>query len=82
MLPPDRDPSGADPRHHGSGHTGGLNTLRQAGLWAGVLTTLLDIALGFAAVRAQDLGATNGQLGILTTAVQVAKAIPAVPRPS
>jgi MFS family permease len=33
-------------------------------------------SLGFAAVRAQDLGASDAQLGILTTAVQVAKAIP------
>jgi MFS family permease len=37
---------------------------------------MFGTSLGFAAVRAQDLGATDGQLGILTTAVQVAKAIP------
>jgi MFS family permease len=33
-------------------------------------------SLGFAAVHAQDLGATDTQLGILTTAVQVGKALP------
>jgi MFS family permease len=33
-------------------------------------------SLGFAAVRAQDLGASDGQLGILATAVQVGKALP------
>jgi predicted MFS family arabinose efflux permease len=32
-------------------------------------------SLGFAAVRAQDLGASDVQLGILTTAVQVTKAL-------
>lgn len=37
---------------------------------------LFGTSLGFAAVRAQDLGASDGQLGILTTAVQIAKAIP------
>jgi MFS family permease len=37
---------------------------------------LFGTSLGFAAVRAQDLGANDAQLGILTTAVQVAKAIP------
>jgi MFS family permease len=33
-------------------------------------------SLGFAAVRAQDLGASDIQLGILATAVQVGKALP------
>jgi MFS family permease len=37
---------------------------------------MFGTSLGFAAVRAQDLGASDAQLGILTTAVQVAKAIP------
>ena len=37
---------------------------------------MFGAALGFAAVRAQDLGASDAQLGILTTAVQVAKALP------
>ena len=46
----------------------GLAACSQYAMWG--------TSLGFAAVRAQDLGATDGQLGILTTAVQVAKAIP------
>jgi predicted MFS family arabinose efflux permease len=33
-------------------------------------------SLGFAAVRAQDLGASDAQLGILATAVQVGRALP------
>jgi MFS family permease len=33
-------------------------------------------SLGFATVHAQDLGASDAQLGILTTAVQVGKAMP------
>lgn len=33
-------------------------------------------SLGFATVHAQDMGASDAQLGILTTAVQVGKAIP------
>lgn len=37
---------------------------------------LFATGLGFAAVRAQDLGASDAQLGILTTAVQVGKALP------
>jgi predicted MFS family arabinose efflux permease len=37
---------------------------------------MFGTSLGFAAVRAQDLGASDAQLGILTTAVQVAKAVP------
>jgi MFS family permease len=37
---------------------------------------MFGTSLGFAAVRAQDLGASDGQLGILTTAVQIAKAVP------
>jgi MFS family permease len=47
-----------------------------SGLAACSQYAMFGTSLGFAAVRAQDLGATNGQLGILTTAVQVAKAIP------
>jgi glycerol-3-phosphate acyltransferase PlsY len=43
-----------DVREYGSSHTGGLNVSRLAGLWAGVLTSLLDMALGATAV----LGAT------------------------
>lgn len=47
-----------------------------SGLAAASQYALFGTSLGFAAVRAQDLGASDGQLGILTTAVQVAKAIP------
>lgn len=47
-----------------------------SGLAACSQYAMFATSLGFAAVRAQDLGATDGQLGLLTTAVQVAKAIP------
>lgn len=39
-----------DPRGHGSGHTGGLNTARGGGLAAGVLVLILDILKGVLAV--------------------------------
>lgn len=39
-----------DPRRHGSGHTGGLNSARSGGLAAGVLVMLLDIVKGLLAV--------------------------------
>lgn len=39
-----------DPRRHGSGHTGGLNSARSAGFAAGVLVMLLDILKGLLAV--------------------------------
>lgn len=39
-----------DPRRHGSGHTGALNTLRGAGLPGGALVLLLDAAKGAGAV--------------------------------
>jgi glycerol-3-phosphate acyltransferase PlsY len=41
---------GVDVRMTGSGHTGGLNVTRVAGLWGGVLTALGDILLGALAV--------------------------------
>jgi glycerol-3-phosphate acyltransferase PlsY len=41
---------GVDVRATGSGHTGGLNVTRVAGLWGGVLTALGDILLGALAV--------------------------------
>jgi MFS family permease len=47
-----------------------------SGLAACSQYALFGTSLGFAVVRAQDLGASDAQLGILTTAVQVAKAIP------
>ena len=39
-----------DARQEGSGHTGGLNVSRQAGIWAGALTGILDTGLGALAV--------------------------------
>jgi predicted MFS family arabinose efflux permease len=47
-----------------------------SGLAACSQYAMFATSLGFAAVRAQDLGASDVQLGLLTTAVQVAKAIP------
>ena len=42
--------SGIDPRRSGSGHTGGLNTLRAAGRVAFVVTGIGDMAKGLVAV--------------------------------
>jgi len=39
-----------DPRTHGSGHTGGLNSLRGGGLLAGILVTALDVGKGALAI--------------------------------
>ena len=39
-----------DVRQRGSGHTGGLNVSRTAGIWAGALTAAVDALLGAAAV--------------------------------
>ena len=39
-----------DPRSSGSTHTGGLNVSRSAGVWAGVLTGVVDALLGVGAV--------------------------------
>ncbi len=41
---------GKDPRHAGSGHTGALNTGRQAGRLAAALTLVLDVGKGALAV--------------------------------
>jgi glycerol-3-phosphate acyltransferase PlsY len=46
---------GTDVRQHGSGHTGGLNVSRVAGIWAGALTAVVDALLGFAAVAGAAL---------------------------
>ena len=40
---------GVDVRQRGSGHTGGLNVSRTAGIWAGVATGVIDALLGAAA---------------------------------
>lgn len=44
-----------DVRQRGSGHTGGLNVSRTAGLGAGVLTGLIDALLGIMAVTGAAL---------------------------
>ncbi len=41
---------GVDVRQHGSGHTGGMNVSRVTGVWGGVLTGVVDVILGIAAV--------------------------------
>jgi glycerol-3-phosphate acyltransferase PlsY len=41
---------GVDVRQGGSGHTGGLNVWRVAGIWAAVLTGAVDVLLGVGAV--------------------------------
>lgn len=46
---------GTDVRQHGSGHTGGLNVSRVAGIWAGALTAVVDVLLGAAAVAGATL---------------------------
>ena len=48
-----------DVRQQGSGHTGGLNVSRTAGLWAGVATGLVDALLGLAAVSGAALLTDN-----------------------
>ncbi len=42
--------TGRDIREIESGRTGGTNAMRAAGLWAGILTAILDISKGAAAV--------------------------------
>ena len=48
-----------DVRTTGSGHTGGLNVSRQAGLWGGAATAAVDLLLGLAAVTAGRLVSSN-----------------------
>jgi glycerol-3-phosphate acyltransferase PlsY len=48
-----------DVRQSGSGHTGGLNVTRSAGLWAGALTAIGDALLGAAAVTFASLITAN-----------------------
>ena len=50
---------GADVRQQGSGHTGGLNVSRSAGIWAGALTAVADVLLGVAAVAGATLMTDN-----------------------
>lgn len=58
--------TGKDIRQVESGRTGGTNAVRAAGLWAGLLTAVLDILKGTAAVwLAETLAPTNHWLHIL-----------------
>jgi glycerol-3-phosphate acyltransferase PlsY len=50
---------GEDVRQHGSGHTGGLNVSRVAGIGAGALTAVGDTLLGVAAVAGATLLTDN-----------------------
>jgi glycerol-3-phosphate acyltransferase PlsY len=50
---------GVDVRQQGSGHTGGTNVARVAGTWGGVLTAIIDAALGIIAVIGPTLLAEN-----------------------
>lgn len=63
--------SGRDVRAVGSGRTGGTNAFRAAGLPAGVLTGLADMAKGFAAVYIAR-GLSQGQAPWLEAAAAVA----------
>ncbi len=56
---------GVDVREHGSGHTGGLNVSRAAGLWAGVLTGVVDLLLGMGAVVAAALWTNDPWAAVL-----------------
>jgi glycerol-3-phosphate acyltransferase PlsY len=48
-----------DVRQHGSGHIGGLNVSRVAGIWAGALTAIVDGLLGATAVAGATLLTRN-----------------------
>ncbi|HIP97269.1 MAG TPA: glycerol-3-phosphate acyltransferase [Anaerolineae bacterium] len=48
-----------DVRQRGSGHTGGLNVSRTSGIWAGVLTVVVDALLGMGAVAGATLLTDN-----------------------
>ncbi len=48
-----------DARWSGSGHTGGLNVSRSAGIWAGVLTGVVDALLGLGAVAGASVLTDN-----------------------
>ncbi len=50
---------GVDVRQQGSGHTGGMNVARVAGIWGGVLTAAVDAILGSVAVIGPTLVADN-----------------------
>lgn len=58
--------TGKDIRQVESGRTGGTNAVRAAGFWAGLLTAILDISKGAAAVwLAQVIVPTNNWIHVL-----------------
>jgi len=64
--------TGKDVRHIESGRTGGTNAMRAAGLWVGLLTTLLDIAKGVIAVWiARTLAPGNIWIEILAPTINI-----------
>jgi len=60
-----------DVRQRGSGHTGGLNVSRSAGVWAGVLTVAIDWVKGAAAVLAAALLFSNPWAATIAGAMAV-----------
>ena len=57
--------TGKDIRQVESGRTGGTNAVRAAGLWAGLLTAILDIAKGAASVWLAEMITPNDWVHIL-----------------
>lgn len=60
-----------DVRQHSSGHTGGLNVSRVAGLGAGILTAVGDLLLGMAAVAIAGLLTPNPWAAVVAGALAV-----------
>jgi glycerol-3-phosphate acyltransferase PlsY len=61
----------SDVRWSGSGHTGGLNVSRSAGIWVGVLTGVVDALLGVGAVTAGLLLADNPWAAVIAGVMAV-----------
>lgn len=64
--------TGRDIRSSGSGHSGATNTLRQAGVAAGVLVLALDVGKGYAAVALAERYARQPWMVPLAAAAAVA----------
>ncbi len=62
---------GVDIRQQGSGHTGGLNVSRAAGLWGGVFTAIVDALLGAAAVLAAESLSQHTWAGALAAVMAI-----------